>query len=198
MSLLLVAVVVLNNPVGHLTFLVDTLFRVKRHSKNISPEDFSTSYRRICLDDFSGSEGEWIPNGMKIDVKSRLPLPTQEHKIRAVHAITALGDEIDLIDLNLIVVGGLFNEFLCELFPVERMSSGLEEIRQTIARKSPNSSFFKNEDSARVLCTIDLVEKVLGKLDYMDNDDFAFIGRHFEKFFGDLDPNDVKILSTMR
>lgn len=148
------------------------------------------------MHDYSGAEGEFVPEHMKLALKSPLPLTIQEHELRIFRSILAMQNEMDLICLNLIVVGGLFNEFMNELFHQELQSDGPRQVSQRMANVK---QFTQDQDNARVLYIMELMQPVLGSLDYLnDSDDMAFIGRQFEEFFGSIDPNDVRIFHSSR
>lgn len=182
-----------------------TLLLSKRSSPFIDPADFSTSFRRVCLNDFAGSENEWVPAHLQRNKHLPFALHLQEHELRLFHVLMSLQAERDLYSLNLIVVGGLFNEFMCQLFPPPEMEGvsmppHLDSIRQALysqtnRRLPKNNPLSNDKDSIRVVNTVQLLECALAGLDHVDTDECEYMGRHFETFFRALDPDKVVILS---
>jgi hypothetical protein len=91
-------------------------FTFRLHATPIEADDFSTSFRRVCMRDFSGGQQD---HQMVDSTTTRAPPPAvvldssvNEHLDRVNDSLDAISSEADLLSLNLVSVSFVVNDFV--------------------------------------------------------------------------------------
>lgn len=105
-----------------------------RQMTGITPEDLSTSYRRICLHDFSDVEDRYHSDGQRHEGKH----PTlYDHAVRVNDSLDAMYAEQRLLATNLTSLGDFLDQFFFSLFNVMEWNEDVDNIvRHTPTRSS--------------------------------------------------------------
>ena len=168
----------------------------KRVATEIEPAEVSLAFRRYCHNDFEVIDkkvilfrGKDLNEPLTIDPKSEWPVPWQIHEsqIRLICASILNDFESRLLQYNMVAVGTVFSQFLCETFDPNN-NAHIAEFDTKL--KALGSIHHKGDFRSLVNCSV--VDAILAGLDYdPEPEKFQYLGDAFEDFFYNLDMDRV-------
>jgi hypothetical protein len=84
-------------------------FTFRLNATPIEADDFSRSFRRVCMRDFSGLQDQ----RMDTRAPTMFDCSVNEHLDRVNDSLEAISSEADLLSLNLVSVSFVVNDFVC-------------------------------------------------------------------------------------
>ena len=141
------------------------------------------TFKRHCLANFDLEEGMQdpsIPKHLHLDPSSPFPMSFQIHDAKLYLVYKSFMVEEDFLRYNMVAIGTIFNEFLCQFN---------RENHAGIARMEDLSEFpSDNPGDVRACLNVGIASDALMALDYdPDDEKYSYLAAAYEDFFGNLD-----------